>query len=306
MHLNNTIILSGIASLVMLCSPMVSNIQTINVNAKHIKSQHKVTKHAKKQVKLPDGVLRYHPENSFKYASSNLSSENATDEVNIPTGYPFKFDNGKIDMPDNFNTKFIKESYQINKFHPKTSDVNEKVNTRSLTQSQQDEITQYAANLINSARHKISNNNAYTADLTLDDNTTKFTNDIVKKYNEDHWKSAYTDDVKGINDVTRNYGMFLCPYCLKNNIQNYDQVIHSKLKNVDSMAHVKEAVYGAVCTMLFNDDEYSWGRTDKLLSADFLNESNEGLGVGIDNMSKLHFVIVPHSYSKEYNNGEDN
>ncbi|MCK8607253.1 SEC10/PgrA surface exclusion domain-containing protein [Apilactobacillus ozensis] len=267
---------------------------------------HKKTGKVKKSNNLPAGFVKYSDNSNFGYGSKSIATSNATDTINIPAGFPFYFQDGKINMQSSFSNEFTKTSYKINKFNPNTNDVNEKVNLTSVTKAQQYEMTKYAADLINSVRHRISNNVSYTADLSADDTAMNMANDIVAKYNQDKWSIFNGHDVKAINEVAKNYGLdYSTDYSTVDNQQYYEDAATSNLSNHTTMANVKQNIYEAICAMLFDDADSAWGHTKSFLSSDNLGEQFEHFGVAIDDLKQIHFETIPYSYTQGYQNNYD-
>ncbi|MCK8624795.1 SEC10/PgrA surface exclusion domain-containing protein [Apilactobacillus xinyiensis] len=276
-------------------------------HAKH-KKQHVVIHTKNQHNSLPAGSMRYNDNSSFGYGSKPIATENASDTINIPTGFPFYFQDGKIVMQNNFNNAFTQMSYKINKFSPNTNDLKEKVNLNNVTKAQQYEMSKYAADLINSVRHKLSNNVSYTADLSVDDQAMNMANDIIQKYNADKWSimSKNGHDVKAINEVAKNYGLLYSDnYSTVDDQQYYEDAATSELTTNTTMANIKQNIYEAICAMLFDDADSNWGHAENLLSSDELNEQFEHFSVAIDDLKQIHFETIPYSYTQGYQNSYD-
>lgn len=260
----------------------------------------KKTTKAKKVVKTTNPVVinsnkntddnSYDSVDGFNYPADQYATPNATDTLNIPSNYLFSFDNNskKIVQYYSVNKDSITESQKINTFHPNTEDVNTKVDINNLTFNQQRQLSQYAADLVNGLRHKLANNYPYTQDLTVTDRALNAASDVAKGYSKDNWNFAtkHGHDTAVLNDVFNRY-----KYRAYGENIAQSLLTSSYIQNQINMANVKESIYGAICAMMFDDADSSWGHTTNFLGLSFDRSAKQEFGVSIDKMGQIHFEI---------------
>ncbi|CAI2552404.1 hypothetical protein AKUA2003_00730 [Apilactobacillus kunkeei] len=263
------------------------------------KSVKKTTK-AKKVVKTTNLIVTnsnkntddnyYDSVDGFNYPADEYATQNATDTLNIPSNYLFSFDNNskKVVQYYNVNKDSITESRKINTFHPNTADVNTKVDINNLTFEQQRQLSQYAADLVNGLRHKLANNYPYTQDLTVTDKALKAANDVAMGYSKNNWNFAtkHGHDTAVLNDVFNRY-----KYRAYGENIAQSLLTSSYIQNQINIANVKESIYGAICAMMFDDADSSWGHTTNFLGLSFDRSAKQEFGVSIDKMGQIHFEI---------------
>lgn len=260
----------------------------------------KKTTKAKKVVKTTNPVVinsnkntddnSYDSVDGFNYPADQYATPNATDTLNITSNYLFSFDNNskKIVQYYSVNKDSITESQKINTFHPNTEDVNTKVDINNLTFNQQRQLSQYAADLVNGLRHKLANNYPYTQDLTVTDRALNAASDVAKGYSKDNWNFAtkHGHDTAVLNDVFNRY-----KYRAYGENIAQSLLTSSYIQNQINMANVKESIYGAICAMMFDDADSSWGHTTNFLGLSFDRSTKQEFGVSIDKMGQIHFEI---------------
>ncbi|MCL8495367.1 SEC10/PgrA surface exclusion domain-containing protein [Apilactobacillus sp. F1] len=231
----------------------------------------------------------YQSVDGFNYPSDDHATPNASDTLNIPAGYLFSFDaNTKKVVQGTASDESIDQSRQINTFHPSTADINTKVNINNISTDQQRQLSQYAANLVNDLRHKLTNNYPYTQDLTVTDRALKAATDVAIGYNNDNWDFtkkgghdvSVLDDVFAANNFTA-YGENIAGSLLTN----------SYINGPVTMANVKESIYGAICAMMFDDASSDWGHAANFLGIGFDSSAKQEFGISIDKMGQIHFEI---------------
>lgn len=231
----------------------------------------------------------YQSVDGFNYPSDDHATPNASDTLNIPAGYLFSFDtNTKKMVQGTASDGSIEQSHQINTFHPSTEDINTTVNINNISTDQQRQLSQYAANLVNDLRHKLSNNYPYSQDLTVTDRALKASTDVAIGYNNDNWDFTK----KGGHDVSVLNDVFAA-----NNFTAYGENIAGSLLTSSyingpvTMANVKESIYGAICAMMFDDASSDWGHAANFLGIGFDSSAKQEFGVSIDKMGQIHFEI---------------
>lgn len=268
MNKNYRVIIISVLS-AMIINFLVINHQEldINSNAKTITTQ----------------KVKYHSVDAFPYKANRYATKNAKDNLKIPKGFLFSFDSQtkKIVQAQTYSNKFIRISREINRFHPKISDVKRIVNPTKLSTNQQREISQYTANLINNLRHHLSNNYQYVPDLVVTNRALAISKSIADGYSNDKWNifRKHAHDIPVLNRVFAQY--------------NYQMVgenfASSILKKRASMANIKESIYGAVSSMMFDDASSNWDHTMNFLGINFNSQLPIEFGVSIDSMTQLHF-----------------
>ena len=239
-------------------------------------------------MKAPDSNY-YQSVDGFNYPSDDHATPNASDTLNIPSGYLFSFDaNTKKMVQGTASDESIDQSRQINTFHPSTADINTKVNINNISTDQQRQLSQYAANLVNDLRHKLANNYPYTQDLTVTERALKAATDVAIGYNNDNWDFTK----KGGHDVSVLDDVFAA-----NSFSAYGENIagslltNSYINGPVTMANVKESIYGAICAMMFDDASSDWGHAANFLGIGFDSSAKQEFGVSIDKMGQIHFEI---------------
>ncbi|CAI2551157.1 hypothetical protein AKUH3B110M_00710 [Apilactobacillus kunkeei] len=231
----------------------------------------------------------YQSADGFNYPSDDHASPNASDTLNIPSGYLFSFDtNSKQVVQGTASSDSITQSRQINRFHPNTTDINTKVDVENINTDLQRQLSQYAANLVNDFRNKLSNNYPYTQELTVTDRALQASKEVADGYNNDNWNFANKGghDTSVLNNVFNKY-----------NFNAYGENIagslltNSYINGSVTLANVKESIYGAICAMMFDDADSNWGHADNFLGIGFDNSSKQEFGVSIDKMGQIHFEI---------------
>ncbi|WP_326865869.1 SEC10/PgrA surface exclusion domain-containing protein [Apilactobacillus kunkeei] len=239
-------------------------------------------------MKAPDSNY-YQSVDGFNYPSDDHATPNASDTLNIPAGYLFSFNaNTKKMVQGTASDESIDQSRQINTFHPSTADINAKVNINNISNDQQRQLSQYAANLVNDLRHKLANNYPYTQDLTVTERALKAATDVAIGYNNDNWDFTK----KGGHDVSVLDDVFAA-----NSFSAYGENIagslltNSYINGPVTMANVKESIYGAICAMMFDDASSDWGHAANFLGIGFDSSAKQEFGVSIDKMGQIHFEI---------------
>ncbi|GAA6113746.1 SEC10/PgrA surface exclusion domain-containing protein [Apilactobacillus apinorum] len=227
--------------------------------------------------------VKYKSVDAFQYKADKYATKNAKDTLKAPKGFLFYFDptSKKMVQASSYNDSFIKEGRVINRFHPKIADVKKIVNPTKLTLAEHREISQYTANLINSLRHRMSNNYRYVPDLVVTNEALKMSQDIANGYSRDKWNifTKRAHDVPLLNSVFSQY-----PYRTVG--ENFASSILTKRT---SMANVKESIYGAVSAMMFDDADSNWDHTINFLGIGFATTTPIQFGVSIDSMTQIHF-----------------
>ncbi|MCK8611105.1 SEC10/PgrA surface exclusion domain-containing protein [Apilactobacillus kunkeei] len=232
---------------------------------------------------------QYESVDGFNYPSDDYATPNATDTLNIPSGYLFSFNNATKQMDQGTaSDASIQQSRQINTFHPSTADVNNKVDINNISTDLQRQLSQYAANLVNDLRHKLANNYPYTQDLTVTNRALQASSDVAKGYNNDNWNFSDKGghDTAVLNNVFKNY-----------QFSGYGENIagslltSSYIEGPVTLANVKESIYGAICAMMFDDASSNWGHAINFLGIKFDSSARQEFGVSIDKMGQIHYEI---------------
>lgn len=149
----------------------------------------------------------------YALANNGLSSQSvqasATDTIHMPNGYTrarvLKANNGKLNGSNKKQlVKASMDGMKENKFSDDdTSDNNRIVTVTSLNKSQKVELSNYALDLINSARNQMGK-----SDWTYKKGALHFADRVAVNYNKDHascWDADH--DVNGIKRAAKASGL---------------------------------------------------------------------------------------------------
>ncbi len=115
------------------------------------------------------------------------------------------------------------------------------------------------------------------------------------------WEKGW-HDTKGINEVASNFGLQHGPFkdYLNQMYEDLSSGNYSAGTVETTLNELKYRVYGSTISMLFADGDSTnptngWGHAFSLsgLMDDGFGENNESLGVMIDDMGQIHYLIVP-------------
>lgn len=235
----------------------------------------------------------YDSVDGFNFGSDDYATENPTDTLNVPSNYLYGFDSDEkiVHQIESFTdsdiSNSISESRKINVFHPKIADTKRLVDINNIDTNLQRELSQYAADLINQFRLKLSNNYLFTQPLTVTDTALKASREVADGYNKDNWnmtKKGHDDRV--LNNVANKYNL---NYYAENMAESL--LTDSYVQNSINLSNVKESIYGAICAMMFDDASSAWGHSDIFLSVHLSKTLPEQFGVSIDKMGQIHFEI---------------
>ncbi len=279
--------------------------------ATHKKTKKKVVKKTTKKKKVVKKKTKQHsrrpelvdnkPANSeneydsidgFNFDSDDYATENPTDTLNIPSNYMYGFNNDKkivehIRDINDADPNSISESRKINVFHPKIADTKRLVDINHIDTNLQRELSQYAADLINQFRMKLSNNYQFTQPLTVTDTALKASREVADGYNNDNWSMTKKGhDNRVLSNVANKYNL---NYYAENMAGSL--LTDSYVQNPINLANVKESIYGGICAMMFDDASSAWGHSDIFLSVNLSKTLPEQFGVSIDKMGQIHFEI---------------
>lgn len=164
---------------------------------------------------------------------------------------------------------------------------NYNVDPTNLTKEQQEEVTEYAADLINQIRNMFGEPNVSANTHMID-----FANTIANDQYKDGIKFGH--DNQAISDTFDNDSSLTWE---GENLAGW-----VALPSFDSgkctMNTVKEGVYNAINNFLFNDSDEKWGHAMGTINTD--GRENQGLGVAIDKFGNIHFDFGTGSIS-QYN-----
>lgn len=228
----------------------------------------------------------------FNFDSEDYATKNPIDTLNIPSNYMYGFNNDKkiVERTRDINDadpNSISESRKINVFHPKIADTKRLVDINRIDTNLQRELSQYAADLINQFRLKLSNNYLFTQPLTVTDTALKASREVADGYNNDNWSMTKKGhDNRVLSNVANKYSL---NYYAENMTESL--LTDSYVQNPINLANVKESIYGGICAMMFDDASSSWGHSDIFLSVNLSKTLPEQFGVSIDKMGQIHFEI---------------
>lgn len=156
-------------------------------------------------------------------------------------------------------------------------------NLDNLTGAQQQELTLFAANLINQLRTQMGNLKvAVTAD------SLKFANAVAKRYVADQW-SWKGHDVAGIEAVAATFG-------LDSTGNYYENLSNGYLADATTMDDLKQGIYNTVLGMVADDEDSGFGHADSLTGHNGGTEYNindqQYLGIAVDSMGQVHILMV--------------
>lgn len=185
----------------------------------------------------------------------------------------------------------------INHFNSSKYDQNQLVDVdHLLTTDQLNELTQFAADMINSARKAWgSDKNAGT--LIPTQGVSEMAQQIAKGYVSDNWHISQGHDVKRVTEAAGLIGLNNAGQFYEDASEGY---VHAWPWEKDSytMDNLKEAVYDSILGMLFADDNSGNGHMTDLLGL-HVNRKEDHQYFGLSTnmcpgsyMGQLHFIIV--------------
>lgn len=157
-------------------------------------------------------------------------------------------------------------------------------NLDNLTGAQQQELTLFAANLINQLRTQMGNLKvAVTAD------SLKFANAVAKRYVADQW-SWKGHDVAGIEAVAATFG-------LDSTGNYYENLSNGYLADATTMDDLKQGIYNTVLGMIADDKGSGFGHADALTGHNDGMDINDQqyMGIAVDSMGQVHILMVKDS-----------
>lgn len=233
----------------------------------------------------------YQSVDGFNFGCDEYATENPSNTLNIPSNYLYSFDNDSKSIvrysgEDIETQDTIDESMRINVFHPKIADTKRLVDINHIDTNLQRELSQYAADLINQFRLKLSNNYLFTQPLTVTDKALQAANEVADGYNNDKWKIGKGHDVSVLDKVSNKYDFSAYGENMAGSL-----LTNSYIQGPVNLANVKESIYGAICAMMFDDASSNWGHADNFLAIPFSDQDEQQFGISIDNMGQIHFEI---------------
>lgn len=272
--------------MIMVLSLSFSSYSSSNTAYASHKTTHKkvvIKKHAKKKSKKK--VSTYSSVDAFGYGASKHPTANASDKLVAPAGFLFSFNSStnQFEQADNYSNDFIKKSHKVNVFHPNTSDTKRMVNPTNLDTNTQRELSQYTADLINQLSQKLSNNQA-PAKLIVTDRALAAATQIANGYSADKWDIDTQND-HDLNVLKSVFGQY-------NSNGWAENWAGSTLGKKNSIANIKENIYGSTASMMFDDADSGWGHTANFLGASLNATHPLEFAISIDNLNQLHFEFL--------------
>lgn len=199
-------------------------------------------------------------------------------------------------------TSLGEEALKNNEYKPNKDDQSVKVTfgpNQPLSVEIETKLTQFVASLVNPLRKELG-----LEQLTINQGSLDFAQSVSQQYEKDNWNmwEKGWHDTKGINEVASNFGLQHGPF------KDYLNQMYEDLSSGNDSAgtvettlnELKDRVYGSTISMLFADGDSTnptngWGHAFSLsgLMYDGFGENNESLGVMIDDMGQIHYLIVP-------------
>ncbi|MCC4485918.1 SEC10/PgrA surface exclusion domain-containing protein [Limosilactobacillus reuteri] len=184
----------------------------------------------------------------------------------------------------------------INHFNSSKYDQNQLVDVDHLTTDQLNELTQFAADMINSAR-KAWGSDKNAGILIPTQGVSEMAQQIAKGYVSDNWHISQGHDVKRVTEAAGLIGLNDAGQFYEDASEGY---VHAWPWEKDSytMDNLKEAVYDSILGMLFADDNSGNGHMTDLLGL-HVNRKEDHQYFGLSTnmcpgsyMGQLHFIII--------------
>jgi SEC10/PgrA surface exclusion-like protein len=220
-------------------------------------------------------------------ASSNLITNKIIVPVSYATTLEDYFTNGMTD--DSQLQSVASKARAVNTYQTDTSAQKVVVTTPdSLSDPELNELSDFAAGLINSTRQQLN----VGTKVVVDQGALAFAKDVAKQYEKDNWDINQTQahDLAAINAAATNNGLRVY-----RGINKYENASagYLEISISGTLDDYQKAIYNTITDMLFNDASEDW--LHALSITDLLNTSGSNVqyfAVSFDAFKQLHFEFV--------------
>lgn len=191
-----------------------------------------------------------------------------------------------------------------NSYTPSSTDGNEKIDINNLTYSQQEQLTLFAATLINQIR-----SNFGIPKVQVTDKAIQFAIDCAKQYSDDNWDPLAWHDVAGLVKVEKKWGLdttdnvyyedagSLPMYGFDSSKKYSDGNPYCVMANPQTMADAKGDLYNIIMEMMFKDSTTNWAHAQDLagITDGQRDTSSPYFGLSLGSLGEFHLETVPQS-----------
>ena len=160
----------------------------------------------------------------------------------------------------------LEKGYSINEYKHNEYDKTRQVNINSLSESDQQELSAFAADLINKARKNWGSDKEYGL-VVPTVGITKMAKSISDGYREDEWTITNGHNVPQITKVAKEYGLNSDDNYYENAGQGGEFIFYNT-KGVTTMDAIKAEIFDTISGMLFKDSDSQNGHMESLLGLD--------------------------------------
>ena len=204
--------------------------------------------------------------------------------MTLPAGYKQAMQNGTLQDVDTQTA-----ANEMGKYVP-NSDDSETVDPSALTDAQQKELSQYAAQVINSLRqqygsplvhvnsHIMSDTNTLIEQQDQDGVKGHDTNALTKAFGND-WNVSWNGEEVG--EGIQNWGMWESG---------------NPTPTLATMDQLKNVIYNDIRAMVSDDSNEAWGHAKAVLDTD--GRQDEGFAIGIDKFGYIHYEFASSDNGK--------
>ncbi|WP_281165142.1 SEC10/PgrA surface exclusion domain-containing protein [Liquorilactobacillus sicerae] len=288
-----------------------SNTQKIEVNSgKHIAAAQSKTAANKTEVadeqKTVDTLKSQIDDLNQKI--NNASDTNNNNLITVPSDYASALNsyidsvvNGDSDSGESL-VKLAAEGLSENSYQDNVADEKISVIPGNLSDSQIEELSNYAASLINDIRQQLGT----TPNVSVVKGAVSFAKAVADNYTSDNWNIyTYKDhDDSAINQAALANG--LATYDGSNVYEDasagylINNVTGQKLTNSFTLNDYKKAIYNTLIAMLFDDANENWLHAMSITNLnDYAGTDNYGteksaqyFAVSVDDLGQLHFEFI--------------
>ena len=202
--------------------------------------------------------------------------------MTLPAGYKQAMQNGTLQDLDDPTSHA-----EMGVYTPNPND-DETVDPAALTSEQQEELSQYAAQLINSLRQQYGSPLLHVNSHIMSD-----TNTLIEQQDEDNVKGTHDQNALTkayANDWDVNWDA----ECMGSGIENAN-IPGNPTPTLATMDQLKNLIYNDIRAMV-SQDEAGWGH-----ATDLVNEQayqDEGFAIGIDKFGYVHFEFATSDSGK--------
>lgn len=252
----------------------------------------------------------------------NTKLENTT-TITVPSGYgdalkryleyqgkTTGWDANQAKALSNAVTSLGKQALQDNVFKDDPADKNITIDISNLDATTRQELSIYAAGLMNQVRSQLG-----IANLSVTPLSVEYANAIANRYNSDNWNmndpihSSHPHDVAGLDDVDKQYNVYSGGENagVNNPIFTQDYYVLEDgtalpKSTTQTLYDIKHVVYCDMIAMLFDDASSSWGHAGMITGE---NGYTDDMTVGFS-MDKYYNTHYDYAKNEENNGFADN